>query len=188
MRPRSSAAITPSIIDSTSAADSACSRRSSSNRSAELPVHLPERLDQRVDVGNARAGEAGRRARGDGARRRRDLGERPGDRASGDAARARSPTSRASSAAPATAPLRPAHDVVHLVQVRRHPDHARPARHRDVEQLAAHRLAPPGRRAPARPSSAARTSGRPAWFSIAGSGPGGKVAVGSDPAGRGRPG
>ena len=69
MRPRSSAAITPSTMDSTSAADSACSRAQLVEPVAQLPVHLAQRLDQRVDVGNAGAGKAGRGAGGDGPRR-----------------------------------------------------------------------------------------------------------------------
>ena len=52
------------------------------------------------------------------------------------------PTSSASSAAPGHRALRAADDRVHLGQVRRHPDDAGTARHGDVHQLAAHRLAP----------------------------------------------
>ena len=69
---------------------------------AELPVHLPQRLHQHVDVGNAGAGEAGRGAGGDGPGRRGDVGERPGDRARRRRARAR--CRRAAPAAPRPRP------------------------------------------------------------------------------------
>ena len=65
MRPRSSAAITPSTMDSTSAARLRLLPPQLLEAVGELAVHLPERLHQRVDVGDARAGEAGRGARGD---------------------------------------------------------------------------------------------------------------------------
>ena len=56
--------------------------------------------------------------------------------------------------------LRPAHDLVHLPQVRGDPDRAGPAGHGDVQQRAAHRLAVAGGDADPARRARSRTSGR----------------------------
>ena len=102
MRPRSSAATTPSTMDSTSAAVSACSRRSSSKRSASCRCICRSAWTSASMSGTPERGKRG----GDPAAIARAAAviwvnglaiERPATSAS------RAPTSSASSAAPTTA-------------------------------------------------------------------------------------
>ena len=130
-------------MEETSAADSACSRRSSAKRSLSWPCICRSACTSASTSGTPERGKRG----GEPAAMARAAAvmavsgwamERP-------AISAKSvPTSSASSAAPATAPCARLHDVVHLLQARGHPDHAGTSRHGDVEQVVAHRLAPAG--------------------------------------------
>ena len=160
-------------MDSTSAADSACSRRSSSKRSPELAVHLAQRLHQQVDVRNAGAREAGgapaAMARAAVAMSVSGLAtERAAMRAS------TVPTTSASSAAPATAPW--ARRMIWSTWVRSAATRTAPGSPGTATYMSSRPTVSLRRvAAPACPSSAACTSGRLAWFSMVfGSGPGGK--------------
>ena len=109
----------------------------------ELAVHLAEGLDQRVDVRHARAGEPRRGARGDRARRGGDPGQRTGDGAGGDEREHAADQQREQGGA-GDGGLSPAHDLVHLPQVRGDPDRTRATGHGDVQHLPTHGLAAAG--------------------------------------------
>ena len=161
-------------MDSTSAADSACSRRSSSKRSPSCRCICRSACTSASMSGMPERGKRGGAPAAIARAAAAMLGERPRDRAPGDRARARVPTSSASSAAPATAPWARRTTSIHLRQVRRDPDRARSARHGDVHEQTAHRLASPGgRRRLALRARRAPRDGRRGSRS-AGSGPGGK--------------
>ena len=136
-------------MDSTSAAVSACSRRSSSKPVAQLLVHLAERLHQSVDVGNAGAGEPWGGAGRDCPGRRADGNQGLGDGAS-RAERQDAPDEDREQGGAGDGTLRAAHDVVNLIQPGGYPYRSGPAGNRDVEKHAAD-----GRASPTRDASAA---------------------------------
>ena len=145
MWPRPSAAMTPSIMDSTSAAVSACSRRSSSKRSPSWRCIWRSAWTSASISGTPERGKRG----GEPAAMARAAAvmsvsgraiERPAISANS------APTARARSAAPATARCARRTMSSTWLRLGRDPDRARAAGHRDVEQGSADRLAAPGGR------------------------------------------
>ena len=104
-------------------------------------MHLPERLHQHVDLGDARARKPGWGTGGNGPGGRGDAVQRLRDRARGEERQHRADQQR-EERRPRHLALCAADEGIHLGQVRRHPDDAGTAGHGDVHQLAADRLAP----------------------------------------------
>ena len=119
-------------------------------------------------------GKRGGVAGGDRPRGRGDVGERLGDRARGRRARARCRPSRASSGRPPRSPC--ARRTISSTCARSAATRTTPGPPGTATYISRRPTVSLRRAAtPGRPSSAWRTSGRPAWFSIVGeAGPGGK--------------